>query len=206
MALIQTLNTTSLDYAVRVTPIAGEEAAGDTFVVKQFEKHWLLAVIDGLGHGSEAVQASRTAGEIISGFREPHLATIMAGCNTALKATRGAVVGLALIENQSRRLTWAGVGNIEGKMVWRGNRDRVEQSNFPSVPGVVGFNMPKIFQQVYTLRPDTLVIIFTDGLDDRWVFPENNWLFEMETEPLAEHLMKSYQKETDDRLVLVARC
>ncbi len=204
MAVKRTMPATKPDYAVKVTPITGEEVAADTFVVKQFGKRWLLAVIDGLGHGEDAVRASLLAKETIESSEEPHLATILTDCHAALKNTRGVVVGLALIEQ--RHLTWVGVGNIEGKVIWHGDQEQLEQSTLLCSPGVVGFNMPKINQQVYDMEPDTLIIIFTDGLNDKWVFPEGSWMFEMETEQLAERLMKSYQKGTDDSLVLVVRC
>lgn len=205
MAVKETTLAAKLDHAMEVSPIAGEEVAADTCVVRQFGKRWLLAVIDGLGHGNDAVHASKVAGRAIEGFKEPHLATILADCHAAMKNTRGAVIGLALIDYRQERLTWLGVGNVAGKVVWRGDEGRLRQSTLLSSPGVVGFNLPKPHQQVYTLKPGALIIVYTDGLSDRWVFPESTWLFEMETKHLVARLMKSYHKGTDDSLVLVAR-
>jgi len=194
-----------LDYAVAVTPISGEEVAADICVVKQFGERWLLAIIDGLGHGEAARRAAEVAQAVIEDSAQPHLATILTACDAAMKSTRGAVIGLGLIDYGQNTLTWLGVGNTAGKVVWRGDDGRLQESSLSSMPGVVGLGLPTLNQYVYRLQPGSLMIAFTDGLDDRWVFPENRWLFEMETEALAAHLMQSHYKETDDCLVAVAR-
>jgi len=194
-----------LDYNMKVNPIIGEDVSADLCVVKRFGKQWLVAVIDGLGHGEDALEASLVAEKIIKKSEQTHLATILSDCHEAMKKTRGAVIGLALIDYAENRLTWVGAGNIEGKVVWRNEKNRIEQSTLMSMPGVVGYNLPRVHQQVYDLKPGTLIIAFTDGLTSRWIFPEGRWLFEMETEKLAVRLMKSYSKKTDDSLVAVVR-
>jgi len=208
MAVIDTMlaeKAGELDCGVKVSPFAGEEVVGDAFVAKRFGERWLLAVIDGLGHGQEAFHAAQIAKQVIKESNQPHLSTILSDCHVAMKNTRGAVIGLVFIDYGQNRLTWVGTGNAGGKIVWRGDRGRLEQSTLMSMPGIVGFNLPKPNQQVYNMKPGTLIIMFTDGISDRWVFPEGNWLFEMETEALAARLMKSYGKDTDDSLIAVVR-
>ena len=57
-----------LEYAVVSVPVAGEEESGDLHLVTQTDRGALVAVIDGLGHGSEAANAARAAVATL----EPH--------------------------------------------------------------------------------------------------------------------------------------
>ncbi len=206
MAMKRMATATKLNFGTKTVSSPGEEMAADLWVVKQFGEQWLMAVIDGLGHGPEALKAAETARGVIEMFEgQPHPATILTECSAAMTNTRGAVIGLCLVDYGRDRLTWSGVGNIEGKVVWRETEGQLQQVSLISTPGIVGCDLPKLNQQVCKLKPASLIIMFTDGLDSKWVFPENRWLFEMEPEALAAHLMKSHSKKTDDSLVAVVR-
>lgn len=206
MVMRSRATATRLNFGTKTVPSPGEKIAADLWVVKQFGEQWLMAVIDGLGHGPEALKAAETAREVIEMFEgQPNPAAILTECSAAMTNTRGAVIGLGLVDYGRDCLTWSGVGNIEGKVVWRETGGQLQQVSLISTPGIVGLDLPKLNHQVCKLKPASLIIIFTDGLDSRWVFPENRWLFEMEPEALATHLMKSHCKKTDDSLVAVVR-
>ncbi|MFZ3285209.1 MAG: hypothetical protein WA191_00020, partial [Telluria sp.] len=50
-----------LDYACAGRALPGQAVSGDACLVRPFPDGVLLAVIDGLGHGAGAAEASRTA-------------------------------------------------------------------------------------------------------------------------------------------------
>src|SRR4029077_9723821 len=58
---METVSPMSLDWGVAGLPLDGQAESGDRHVVQPFPGGFLLAVIDGLGHGSEAAMAATTA-------------------------------------------------------------------------------------------------------------------------------------------------
>jgi phosphoserine phosphatase RsbX len=59
-----------LDWAVAVRPAPGEDVCGDLHLVAPASDSVLLAVVDGLGHGGEAVAAAAAAIDILERHAE----------------------------------------------------------------------------------------------------------------------------------------
>jgi anti-sigma regulatory factor (Ser/Thr protein kinase) len=79
-------------YGVRSTPKAGQEVCGDGWAVEEYNGQLRVALLDGLGHGPLASDASQRAIEI---FRDSRNAdspeSILRRAHEGLKSTRGAV-------------------------------------------------------------------------------------------------------------------
>src|SRR5688572_13687443 len=88
-------------------------ASGDSHVVKESPEGVLAAVIDGIGHGNEAADAARVAGDTLTMSPHEDTVSLVWRCHEALKQTRGAVMTLVFF-SPSGAMTWIGVGNIEG--------------------------------------------------------------------------------------------
>jgi len=79
--------------------------------------HWqtgpktTLCVADGIGHGEDAERAARAAMDYVAEHLEDPLPALFAGCDRAIRHTRGVAMGVAVIDKEAGTLTYAGVGN-----------------------------------------------------------------------------------------------
>src|SRR5689334_22690090 len=87
----------------------GEDQSGDQYVVKPLAgSRYLIAAMDGLGHGPEAAVASHIAVGVLEENPDQPLESLMLACHKALGNTRGVVMTLALMDAAEAHLTWVG--------------------------------------------------------------------------------------------------
>ncbi|MFF4906275.1 SpoIIE family protein phosphatase [Streptomyces sp. NPDC001260] len=149
------------------TALAHAEHSGDAFGRVRSGPRVTLLLSDGLGHGDKAAEASAAAIEGLGRCADLPPAEILRHLHTALRDTRGAAVGVAQLDEETGRLSYAGVGNI-------GARLRTDATWQPllSHPGIVGAHFPATVPvQVNAWRPDSLLVLHSDGLPSRWVPP-----------------------------------
>src|SRR5258706_16485465 len=96
---------TLVDWGVATRPIAGEAVSGDVHLVQPFHHGVLLAAIDGLGHGKEAVAAARAAVAVLKKHPREPVVQLIQRCHEALAETRGAVMTVASLHASSGPLT-----------------------------------------------------------------------------------------------------
>src|SRR5215207_10694276 len=125
--------------AAAARPHPTEVVSGDIWHVDWLATGCRIAVIDGLGHGPDAAFAAQQAGDTLA--LSPNLgpADALRVCHQALSGTRGAAIGIALIETSMGTLTYAGVGNVEARVV---TPEKV--SLLASSRGIVGSILPTI--------------------------------------------------------------
>ena len=128
-----------ITWAVAGRPIAGEIESGDLHLVVPFAEGVLVGVMDGLGHGPDAADAARAAATALAQAPHDPVEDLMQRCHRALRRTRGVVLSLASIDAVSRRMTWLGVGNVEGALY---RADGSARETIPHRSGVVGYEMP----------------------------------------------------------------
>ena len=182
--------------------LPGEKECGDLHLVREFPGGVLIAVIDGLGHGSEAAYASQRAVSVLSKNPEESLISLVKRCHEELLQTRGAVLSIARTIFAEQTLSWVSVGNVDGILC------RADTEAQPSVEhvfhrgGVVGYQLPQIRVSVLPIAHEDLLIMATDGI--RTEFHET---VKMKDPPqkIAEEIGAKYRKESDDALILVAR-
>lgn len=190
------------EYAVVARPLGGESQSGDASLVQATDHGLLVAVVDGLGHGEEAAAAAEAAIEVFREHAGLPLATLFQRCHERLQATRGAAVVLAALDSASATLTWAGVGNVEALLVAAlpaGGRARQWLTNRG---GVVGYRLPAVEPRVVPIRPGDLLILATDGIDERF---GSEQIPSYTPDELAHAILERHGKATDDALVLVLR-
>ena len=172
---------------------------GDDCHYWRFGNQVLLCVVDGLGHGKFAEQAAKAAVNYVSRHRKRRLPDIIAGCDEALNKTRGVVMGLILVDENTGDLTHAAIGNTRSIIA------RKELISLASDPGIVGGGYRKLSPNRDTLNKDDLVIMTTDGLEEMITLQSNRSLAEIEFEYLAEHILLHWGHGRDDAAVLVYR-
>jgi hypothetical protein len=171
-------------------------------LVKTLENGALLAVVDGLGHGSEAIGAAQCAVEILDRYATDPLISLVHRCHEALARTRGVVMTLASVQRAEGMLTWLGVGNVEG-WLFRAQRNASPPSERILLRGgVVGYQLPALHPSVLPLMPDDVLLFATDGI--RAGFTERLKLADRPSDIVQRALAQEF-KGSDDALVLAAR-
>lgn len=191
-------NISFIEWAAASKTHPHEVICGDAYVVTQTRNGVLLCVIDGLGHGPEAAEASRTAADAILNHDDASAEELIAKCHDVLKTTRGAVLSLAVLDESRHIITWVGIGNVEGILL----RPDGHREWLPLRTGIVGCRMPGIRATEMTFSPDDLLVMFSDGITSRLL--DHTYLDRRPAE-MAEKIISTQAKGNDDALVLVAR-
>src|SRR6266704_2186147 len=175
-----------IEWGVASLALPGEAESGDRHLVKPVGTGVLVAVVDGLGHGTESP------------------APLLERCHRALKGTRGAVMSVAAFSRHDRSLTWVGVGNVEGLLVYGDGaaRSRAARASLVTRGGIVGSELPRLHSVVLAIAPGDTLFFATDGIREGFA---EGLSPEAAPQQLADQILARHGKGTDDALVLVAR-
>lgn len=196
------MRTSALEWGVAAATIPGETESGDSYVVEAFDQGVLVAVIDGLGHGVPAAEAARAAASLICKNAGESVIKLVQQCDRQLLGTRGVVMSLASIDTSNERVTWVGVGNVDG-FLFRADLSHESTSQYlHASPGVVGARLPTLRAAVVPIAQGDTLILVTDGI--RGGFNEGLSL-KFSPQRIADSILAQHRLQTDDALVLVAR-
>jgi serine phosphatase RsbU (regulator of sigma subunit) len=192
-----------LEWGVAWRALPGEAISGDQSLIRILPDGVLVAVVDALGHGRDAAAAASKAIAVLQRFAHEPLPSLVQRCHAELVGTRGVVMSLACFRTDESSMTWLGVGNVEGMVISAESRAQPRSTTLLARPGIVGADLsPKVNPWVVPLvRGDTLVFA-TDGV--RPGFAAGLALNET-PQNLADRILASHAKQTDDALVLVVR-
>lgn len=191
-----------IDWAVAGQTLAGQKESGDQHWVKVCPSQALVAVLDGVGHGTEAALAAQNALATLQQFAGESLIALLQHCHERLRSTRGVVMSLASFRAQDDTMTWLGVGNVEGVMLHRQFHVLPGQESLFLRPGVLGGHLPRLSASVVQVFPGDILIFATDGIRAGFADYTN---FNDPPQRIADRILTQYGQETDDALVLVAR-
>lgn len=197
-----TVTTGTTDWVVWAAagaPIPGQVTSGDGYLVVPRALRTLIAVMDGLGHGPAAHEATSAAIAAIEETPDAPLRSLFERCHMALKGTRGVVMTVAAIAGDGQT-EWLGVGNVSGYVV----RSALPHPHEAALNrgGVVGWRMPSLHTRSVRLDAGDLLIMVTDGIRDGFV---------SSVEPIlspgiiASRILEENGRGYDDALVVVAR-
>ncbi len=180
----------------------GETASGDLALVEPFAGGVLAAVVDALGHGSEAATTARQAITALERVPSEPVADLLRRCHEALLGFRGAVVSLASFDTLRATMTWLGVGNVEGVLLLADQTLQPSRTTLVTFGGIVGAELPRARAWIVPVSPGDTLIFATDGIrtgfaDD--LTPTGS------PQQIADGILARHAKGTDDALVLVAR-
>jgi negative regulator of sigma-B (phosphoserine phosphatase) len=192
----------TLRWAVASRALNGADATGDSYVVVPNPRGMVVAVIDGLGHGREAAgPAGIAAAEVTKRAHEP-VASIMQCCHQALLQTRGAVMSVAAFDFIDRTMTWIGIGDVAGILVFGDSSARPSQTVLVHRGGIVGSSMPSPRPWIVPISDGDTLIFATDGVKTGF---ESGLLLHPEPATTANQILDRHSKGSDDAMVLVAR-
>src|SRR4051794_4173955 len=178
----------------------GEERSGDLAVFVPTAAGGLCCVIDGLGHGPEAADAAELCAGVVRAHAEAGARELLGACHTALTETRGVVMTVAWFDLERLRLSWAGVGNVDARLVRSGPELREEVALV--FGGVVGYRMPNVRPATMALARGDLLVMLTDGINGA-ISPALVGGGAAQT--MAERIFARHAKGNDDALAVVVR-
>jgi serine phosphatase RsbU (regulator of sigma subunit) len=191
-----------LEWGVAARPLPGEHESGDHFLVKSFDDGALVAVVDGLGHGAEAAAAARRAVAAVEAAAHDPLPILLRRCHEALLASRGVVMSVASIDTSHRRMTWAGVGNVDAWLLRPHAEGGKARTGLVPRGGVLGREVPPLAPVTLAIEPGDLLVFATDGIREGFI---ESLSLQEAPQRAASRVMATHGKGTDDALVLVAR-
>jgi anti-sigma regulatory factor (Ser/Thr protein kinase) len=189
-----------VDVGCLVAPIHGETACGDAISIHLDGDRFTCIAADGLGHGVGAAEAAEMAMTVFHENAEKSPERIVQRLHSALRATRGAVVGVAEINLATRKLRYCGVGNIYGSIL--GN---VKSQSLVSHNGTVGHVMNRAVEMEYDFPPQALLILHSDGLATQWDLSKYGGLRHRHPGLIAGVLYRDFKRGRDDASILVMR-
>jgi phosphoserine phosphatase RsbX len=194
------MKAAGLEWSTAAATMPGETVSGDRHWAGSVANGMMFAVIDGLGHGRAAAAASKIAVAMLQQYAGEPLIELLHRCHESLRGTRGVAMSLAEFNTEDAMLRWIGVGNVEAALLHRDPglpSDKLLLRN-----GVVGSHLPTLRAEELAIRPGDILTMITDG-----VTTEHPMRVAMDgrIESVADGILASACKGTDDALVLVAR-
>lgn len=180
--------------------MSGEEVCGDAYAVRTVHDGLLLMVADGLGHGPLAARASSEAVRVFRESTHHSPAELLRELHRALQPTRGAAIAIGHLQPRRALLTYAGIGNIAGRLV-----DNGVSKGLVSHPGIVGHHARVPRSLVYDVTPTSYVVMHSDGVRDRWDTAELPGLLNHTPLVVAASILRDAGVRPDDASVLVAQ-
>jgi anti-sigma regulatory factor (Ser/Thr protein kinase) len=182
-------------------PKGAETVCGDAWVADVRKQGLRVMVVDGLGHGYGAFQASAAALEIAAAHSPDSALQLLERIHAGLRATRGAAVSVAEIDLDRGCVDYAGLGNVAGSLVASDGPRR----QMVSYNGTAGHNAHKLRDLSYPWLPDSILILHSDGLATHWSLDKYPGLHRHHPSIIAAVLFRDFQRGTDDATVVVVR-
>jgi hypothetical protein len=162
----------------------------------------LVAVVDGLGHGAEAATAARAAVATLERHAHESALALVARCHQALAGTRGAVMSLAHFDYRAGIMTWLGVGNVEGILLYANPAEESARATLVTRGGIVGQAVPPLRAATVPVAAGDTLLFASDGIKAGFA---DRLPGDASPQQWADQILAHHAKGTDDALVLVAR-
>jgi hypothetical protein len=169
-------------------------------VVARHDDSTLVAAIDGVGHGPAAADAAKIAAERLGRYAGEPLEDLFGECHLALQRTRGAVMTAAVFQ-AGGLLRWAGVGNVEARVV-RAAAGAIRGESPVLFGGVLGYQLRTVRASSVELAPGDLVLMATDGVRADFA---SGLTVGGDAQAVADRIMSRSAKQHDDALVVASR-
>lgn len=158
-----------------------------------------MSVIDGLGHGGPAAEAAGLACDYLAVAPPDDLTYLLRGCHRRLQGTRGAAMAIARIDLAAQRVAYAGVGNIEARLIGRTTTRPI------SYNGIVGAVLPNFRVFDYPFGAGDWFIMHSDGISARFDLTHYPDLTDQPAQLLADALARDWARKHDDATIVVGR-
>jgi len=177
----------------------GESVSGDAVVIRPLEHGVFVAIVDVLGHGPEAHELTLVIDEFLDRQATADVSSLMTRLHQRLKGTRGAAVGLCAVDSSTGSIDYAGIGNTKIRCFGESETRLVSQD------GVVGQNLRTPLLQSAKLESGDLVLLYTDGVSDRFTTAEYPGVLRHAAEDVVRIVLDRFGKDHDDSACIAIR-
>jgi len=189
----------SVDYALFGRPCFGERVSGDTAIIEEREGLVFMAIVDVLGHGPEAHIVARKIEDFLGQNWSSDLVATLRQLHEELKGTRGAAASLSVLDIDAGELSYLGVGNTVLRVFGR------RSIRLHSTDGIIGSNIRQPVEQKLHLSRTDVVLLYTDGIKDRFELDDYPQLLYESAHCIARNLVRRFEKVYDDATCIVFR-
>lgn len=188
-----------LDYFLAERPRDKEIVSGDAGVIKEFDSKVFIGIIDVLGHGQDAYKIALICQDFLEKKYRQDLVKLMENLDKQLRNSRGAVVGLCLLDLETSELKYVGVGNITVRIFG--------SSNVKLIPnlGIVGYAMPSLKKVKIKLDNGAVLVLHTDGVQEHFELEDYPKLLRQNAETIAKNIVEKFGKGEDDATCIALR-
>ncbi|HUF56210.1 MAG TPA: ATP-binding protein [Thermohalobaculum sp.] len=183
-----------------IVPKPGTERGGDAWAFRRGAERSLVVLLDVLGHGANAAAVAERATAAFHDADNTELERVEPLLSESLAGERGAAMVLAEISHGEGTLRALGIGNIRGEVI-RGS----ERSGIVSAAGIAGQATRRKAVLSYPWAPGALLVLWTDGLQERGRGSEPPSLLQREPMTIAATLYRRRRRGSDDSGVVVVR-
>jgi negative regulator of sigma-B (phosphoserine phosphatase) len=180
------------EYGVKVRPFLGERVSGDAGIVIEEPDGLFLAIIDVLGHGSEAHELAVSISEFLNAQNRSDLCRMLVDLDQYLRGTRGAAVGLARIDQGFGRLRYAGIGNTVIRRIGP------EPSRLVSRDGTLGHIMRTPREEELDVGRQDIILLHTDGIHEHFDLEQYPSIARDSAKAIAHNVVRLFGKPHDD--------
>jgi negative regulator of sigma-B (phosphoserine phosphatase) len=177
-----------------------ETECGDTGVIKEFDSRCFLALVDVLGHGSEANAVALRAQAYLEQNCSEELVDVMRVLHRNLKGTRGVVAAICCLDIETGVLRYVGIGNIVVRVLG------ARPYRFVSGDGIVGYMISSVREQTLNLLAGDVLVMHSDGIKEHFELTECPGLLNGTAKSIATGLLNQFGKKTDDAACIALRC
>ena len=177
----------------------GETECGDIGFIKEEGNRCFLALIDILGHGSEARKVALYAKAFLENNYDKDIIYVMNGLHEHLKGTRGAVAAICNLDILTGEMCYVGVGNITVRIMGTKLIRLVPRD------GVIGYSMAKPQKQFFKFHGGEILLLHSDGIREHFDSFECTDLLIESAEDIAEGILKRFEKKDDDASCIVLK-
>jgi serine phosphatase RsbU (regulator of sigma subunit) len=188
-----------LEHSSLIRPCPGEHVSGDAVVIRPLERGLFVAIVDVLGHGPEAHELTHVIDAYLARYGSADVSGLMTRLHRHLMGTRGAAVGLCAIDAAAGRIDYAGIGNTVMRRFGK------VESRLVSQDGVLGQNMRTPLAQTLQLDPGDLVVLYTDGVSDRFTSNDYPGVSRHAPKEVASNIVQRFGKDHDDAACVAVR-
>ena len=177
-----------------------ENFCGDGWEVLETEGVLRAMVVDGLGHGPFAEQASREAMAVFRSQPSMGLASTLGIIDKALIKTRGAAGAIVELSPRKWQVTAAGVGNVSMRLLQNDH-----SKSFGCDNGTLGAGVKRINEFRHSWVQGSVLVMHSDGIRSRWSLNDYPGLVRRHPGVIAGLLYRDFQRGEDDATVIVVR-
>ena len=199
-SLARTGQESSLEDRVGVVcvPLRGETECGDAWHIVAGPRFVSVLLVDGLGHGPDAAATAAIATTLFPRLAKgPPEATLLQ-LSEAMRASRGAALSVAVIDEAARLTRFSGVGNVDGRVLADGRTEHLIPQN-----GIVGHAMPTVQSTTVPWPAGARLVMHSDGITSRWRLDAYPGLITAHPALVAGVIYRDFRRDRDDATVLV---